>query len=327
MEEADSNEKIKISDENIDTPEIPRNNWQTLIFLQRHGRYDNSMPENPDHPTDDEKARLGHLTLQGRLETAKITKDRIKAIFDQVNPSRVDFLILNSPTFWLDDTSLGQRARETAEIVFDNLIQQLAENDRPASQLLNTQEAKSRDEDKLPRRDNRFKGDAVSRPEIKLQESQMFQFPNYVNFMREKYKGQGPDFWDARSSEANPEDLLKRVAEGAPGPIDDAKEISDTVVAAQRFARAYHNDQLHPENKGRRLVVWMISHGDGTQPYAQRVIGAPSEDFKGGYNEGFGITIDKDNNAEAQIKGKSYPLKFPSGGRDVHVRTNDEING
>ncbi|MBI2592580.1 MAG: histidine phosphatase family protein [Candidatus Colwellbacteria bacterium] len=282
--------------EQVVAPEIPREDWETLIVLQRHGRYDNRRPADPDNLTEEERA-YGHLTAEGIEEARKRADERIAAILEE-HPETKDFLILNSPTFWLDDERLGQRARETAEIIAGEISKKLKELGLPEGQLLNNS--------------GRFKGN-VSRPDVKLGEGLMFQVPEFAKFLRGQFGGkQPPAFWQAFNRDTYRE---KREELGAEGPDQIATRVNEGVNVAARFAEFYHRQ--HP---GRKLAVWMVTHGDGLDPFVQRVVGAPEEDFSAGYNEGIGIAVDSSGVTETTIKGKEYKLPVARHGKPAPIR-------
>ena len=97
--------------------------------------------------------------------------------------------------------------------------------------------------------------------------------------------------------------MTKEVREemGAEGPADIANRVNEVVNVAARFARMYH--RKHPD---RKLVAWMVTHGDGLGPYAQRVLGVPEEDFEPTYNAAVAVAIDKEGQGAAMVKDVEY---------------------
>ncbi|MCX6811982.1 MAG: hypothetical protein NT039_04840, partial [Candidatus Berkelbacteria bacterium] len=130
------NEFTESSSEEIQNPEIPTGDWQTLIIIQRHGEYDNRRPADWQNLTSDEQKNLGRLTEKGKDKVTHISQERISAILEQ-NPEETDFILINSPTFWLDEPQFGQRARETAEIIGQTILASLGERGLNQNQLLN----------------------------------------------------------------------------------------------------------------------------------------------------------------------------------------------
>lgn len=280
----------------INLPEVPDSGWKTLILLQRHGRYDARRPADPENLTKEEKEKLGRLTPEGIEEVKQRTRERLRAILLK-DPSRVDFLILNSPTFWLDDERLGQRARETAEVIAEEIKKELEERNLPESQIINLTNIEGKPA---------FKG-GVSRPEKRLGEALMFQVPEFTDFLRQECGRQGPKFWKNFFRDTYKK---KREELGAEGPLKIADRMNEFLSVIARFARMYH--RRHPE---KRLVPWVVAHGDSVMPYVQRVVGVPEKDFNAGYNEGIGIAFNPDGQATVQVKGKKYEIPFVAYGK------------
>lgn len=279
-------------------PEIPRDGWQTLIFLQRHGRYDNRVPADFANPTEEEKAKLGRLTAEGRKEAHQRAKVRIESVLAS-DPEHTYILLVNSPTYWLDNSELGQRAQETAQIIGEEIQKALKLKWLTPDHLLNTVEKTTQKGNVI----GAFK-EGLSRPELRIGESPMFQFPEYIAYMREKYKGQDSDFWQARNADVDQE-MRKKF--GTPGPEDDAEEIELAVGIETQFARKFHS--LNP---GNRLLVWNVTHGDSLEPYAQRKLGIPEYDFRALYNEGIAISIDDQGEATVHTALYDFPVDLPN---------------
>lgn len=289
--------------ESMPTPEIPDSEWETLILLQRHGHYDSRRPNDPGQLTDDEKDKLGRLTPEGKTEVIERTQERIRVILER-DPEHTDFLLVNSPTFWFDDKRLGQRARETVEIISEEIVKQLTERGLPETRILNLtmQEGTSA-----------FKG-GVSRPEKRLGEALMFQVPEFTQFLREEYSGQGTEFWENffRDTHKN-----KREETEAEGPVEIADRMNEFLNIVARFSRMYH--RKHP---GRKLVPWIVAHGDSLVPYIQRVLGVPEEDFSAGYGDGIGISVNADGHASTKVKGREYEVPFVTHGKPASLQQN-----
>lgn len=284
--------------EKVLAPEIPKSGWETLVVLQRHGRYDNRRPDDLSNLTDEERSSYGRLTEEGRKEARERAHDRIEAALSQ-DPTHTDFLILNSPTYWLDSEQLGQRAKETAEIIAGEVAETLDKRGLSEEQFLN--------------HSGRFRGE-LSRPDPRLVEGLMFQVPEFVDFLRKERGGQGSEFWENYNRDTHKE-LRKQL--GAEGPADVADRINQSVNVVARFARGYHHQ--HPD---RKLVVWMVTHGDGLEPYLQRALRIPEEAFVAGYNEGVGIAIDSQGIAKTKVKGVEYSVPLAAHGKPASVQSN-----
>lgn len=281
----------------IIAPDIPRRGWDTLIVLQRHGQYDNRRPHDESNLTDEEMG-YGHLTDEGKVEARRRADERIEAVLSQ-DPANTDFLILNSPTYWLDNEQLGQRARETAEIIASEVQDILKKRGLSEEQFLNSSD--------------RFKGE-YSRPDSRIGEALMFQVPEFVNALRKTYGGQPREFWENYNRDTHKE---LREKTGAEGPEDIADRINLSVNVVGRFATKYHNQ--HPD---RKLVVWMVTHGDGLEPYLQRALRIPENVFIANYNEGIGIGIDSEGLARTSVEGVEYQVPLAKHGKPASVQSN-----
>lgn len=275
-------------------PEIPRTPWETLIVIQRHGRYDNRPPKDPDNPTKEEMT-YGHLTEQGRVEAREKALERIEAILEQ-DPENTDFLLVNSPTFWWDSPQLGQRALETAEIISETIVEELGRRGLDETQLLNTA--------------SNIKGER-SRPDERLGEALMFQVPEFTKFLRKQYGGMGPDFWINFERDTHKE---VREQMGAEGPVEIANRVNQVVNVVARFARIYQIK--HP---GRKLVAWMVTHGDGLGPYTQRVLGVPEEDFEPDYNAAVSIAVNAEGQGTVAVNDKEYDAGIVQSGKPAPI--------
>src|SRR5438105_2760662 len=93
--------------------EVKKNDWDTMVILQRHGEYDNNRPKNPANPTPAEQLILGRITEEGKKDAAAIADQRIESALteDLKTAQNTFFLLINSPTYWLDNPTFGQRAK------------------------------------------------------------------------------------------------------------------------------------------------------------------------------------------------------------------------
>jgi hypothetical protein len=282
--------------------EIPENqellikNWVTAIFLQRHARYNSDFPKDFDHPTAEEKATLGHVVEEGRIDTIKATRRRLDLIFEGGNPN-VDFLVMNSPTHWLDDERFGQRARETAEIIQNEIQAYLAEKKVESGKVLNLERSTNNKQ--------AFRG-GVSRPDERLEESKIFDSKEFSDFLTREYKGQSPDFWLNFYRDTHKD---KREEAGVEGPADIASRLNELLAIVSRGAAAYHE-----KHEGRRLVVWIVSHGDVLEPFAIKKFGVSAESVKFNYNETIAISVDNETKVNANMDGLNFEIKFPTQG-------------
>ena len=116
----------------------------TTIDVRRHSEYDGDFPaEGWGKATEEEQARLGHLTEAGVANAHRVAQEIIAKRMDEAG-EEVDFLVIGSPTHWIGDEQLGQRAIETAKIYSDEVKRELEERGLPADRLLNTSHRQSR---------------------------------------------------------------------------------------------------------------------------------------------------------------------------------------
>lgn len=267
--------------------------WATEIILQRHARYQAGWPESGwAHPTDEEKATLGHLTPEGIQEARETTRARIDAVLTS-DQRDVDFLVVASPTHWLGNPELGQRAVETADVISEEILAKLDELDLSHDQLL-----------KPWTPDN----DEPVRQSKKLVEAQMFD--NHIDYtakLREKYNGQGREFWDAFNADVDREERKAVGAEGAPDAANRVRDLIDTVA---RYGGIYHTS--HPD---RKLVVFIVSHHESIEPYAQYALGVPPKMFEPSYNDAITIKVDADGVGHTIIADQDIDVSFPAHGK------------
>lgn len=257
-------------------------NWQTVIILQRHSSYDNRFPAagSDGEATSKEVTTLGKLTPEGIAEAKKTASERISAIIDDAH-GNVDFAVVASPTYWVDNPKLGQRAIETADIIANEIG-----NYEPAAHLVPLDRYELRD------------GYSVSE---QLGETHMFKYLDFVRELRVKYSGQGPDFWDAYMDDTNKDRRLQLGAEGAP---EDAQRIKDVMTQLLAWADDYHRD--HPNTK---LVIFAVAHHEIIGAYAAHILGAPSIPRKAIANHGLLLIQDTDHHMHAVVEGEQVAYK------------------
>ncbi|MCX6811877.1 MAG: hypothetical protein NT039_04255, partial [Candidatus Berkelbacteria bacterium] len=132
-------------------------------------------------------------------------------------------------------------------------------------------------------------------------EALMFQVPEFTQFLREQYGGQGEEFWKNFYKDTHQE---KRKELGAEGPAEIAERMRQFLRVVNRFANYYH--RRYPE---RRLVPWIVSHGECLSSLSQNITGLETGDIHFGYNEAVVIT-DRQNELEAQIKNQKYGISL-----------------
>jgi hypothetical protein len=274
--------------ENVDcasSPEILDSKPITTIDVRRHSDYDGGFPrEGWGRATEAEKESLGHLTPEGKTNAQRVASEVVEKRLREAN-GNVDFLVIASPTYWLGDSGLGQRAIETGKIYSDEIKRQLEELGLPSERLLNAVQPKALDHPI---------GDV--RKAKKMVEAQIFDDPavsEVIDELRTKYGGQGKEFWDAWYEGADQEALD---AVGAERSTDTAERADKMIEAIIRYG------EIHNKKTGRGLAAIVLTHHEVLQPYALHKLGISQNEFEPGKNEGFEIHV-KDGKAIATVAG------------------------
>lgn len=258
----------------------------TTIDVRRHSDYEGGFPEAGwGKATEAEQKRLGHLTEAGQENAQRVATEIIHKRLDEAG-GNVDFLVIASPTHWLGDEKLGQRAIETAKIYSDEIKHQLKERGISLDHLLNTGQLKSREHEV---------GDV--RIGKKMIEAQMFDNPTaleVIDELRAKYGGQGEEFWNAWYEGKDNEALESVGAEKSTEAADRADKMMEALI---RYG------ELHNKSTGRSLAIIVLSHHEILQPYALHKLGISPDEFLPGKNEGFEIKIE-DGKAIATVAGQ-----------------------
>jgi hypothetical protein len=274
----------------------------TTIDVRRHSDYEGGFPKAGwGKPTEEEQGSLGHLTEQGVENASRVAKEIVQKRLAETD-NNVDFLVLASPTHWLGDEQLGQRAIETAKIYSDEIKRQLEERGLPADRLLNTGHSKKRQHEI---------GDV--RVTDKMVEAQIFDDPvaleKVVDGLREKYGGQGKEFWDAWYAGADDEALESVGAEKSTEAADRADK---QIEALTRYG------ELHNKLTGRSLEVIVLTHHEVLQPYALHKLGVSQREFEPGKNDGFEVKIE-DGKAIVSIAGQKVERRPRSRGKSSNA--------
>lgn len=263
----------------------------TNIDVRRHSEYDGSFPDAGwGKATDQEMSELGHLTPEGIDNASRVARELVEKRLDE-SGNRVDFLVVASPTHWLGDENLGQRAIETAKIYAEEIKMQLEARGLPKEQLLNTVHSQSLQHEV---------GDV--RVTKKMVEAQIFDDPvaleEVVDGLREKYGGQGEEFWEAWYNGDDNEALVSVGAETAGEAVERADKQMRILT---RYGKMYN------KQTGRNLEIIVLTHHEVLQPYALHKLGISTQDFKPDKNEGFEIRVE-DGKAVASIAGQDVEL-------------------
>lgn len=266
----------KITKEDISL-EMPKQG-ESEIIIQRHEKYRSEE--------DDEK--VGSLYEDAAdnayQQTREIFEAKLKDLTEQERQN-VRVLILGSTT---KHFGKGQRSMETADMVAQAISDVMQENSMSEEQILNNTDA--------------IMGDKV-RPVDQMQAPRMFDdSPEFVEYLREKYKGQGQQFWQAFEEDWEKE---KREELGAESSMDIVERFSKYIEVLDRFARRFHK-----KNPDHSLLIWTVSHYDTISPYVKNKINKsdPNQFVPVDYGAGISIKIDKEQHKTSVVNGQQYEI-------------------
>ncbi len=266
--------------------ERPLEKGGTRIFLQVNAKDDRSKDA-----TD-----LGALVP----ESAQMVQDGAKESLDKIlagipEGERKDVKIVVIAGDHTLETPGGlksphKRAVESGERVITGLRSSLFEHHLLEEQLLN----------------NSAESGAGGKPiEVTgLRDLAMFESPEFVKFMTDKYGTDGTALWEAYEADADKE---TRIAMGVEGPDEIAERVNYTVSLQAQLAKEFHE-----HNPGQRLIVWAVGSYDSLSPYIKRNVQGvdPAKNYLGMDKSG-GIALDiaPDGGISTTIQGKKLPIK------------------
>jgi hypothetical protein len=130
------------------------------------------------------------------------------------------------------------------------------------------------------------------------------EWPEYASFLEDKYGVQTQEFWRAFEEDWHPEERKKF---GAEGPDEMDERFSGYIRTLAKFSSFYH-----AKHKGRRLVLWTVSHYDTVSPYIKRHITRtdPHQYVAVDYGAGVTIDIDADEKPSCHFRGQSYSVNL-----------------
>jgi hypothetical protein len=231
----------------------------TAIVLQRHERYDRHR--------DAEDA--GSILPEAAVDAYQ----RDVAFFQDVlgqETDGVETLIL----FASSDTQYagkGYRSLETAEVAQNAAIDTLkARGIDPVGRIINLNSLFATTPHKPTNQD--------IRPIKHLREPQIFDTPEYVDHLRQKYgEEDGPGIGISQSAwAAHESDVEKEVREsfGAEGVHDILDRTKRSISILERYSSLFH-----ASNPNKRLIIWVASHYDTISPLVKDATGASFEDY------------------------------------------------
>lgn len=264
--------------------------WDTRVLLFRHGEYEIYYPKPGEDVSD--RPSLGGLTEKGKKDTEKVAREQFEKLLSIEKP--VDLVILHSPTLWLG--KYRARAKETAEVTLEELRKVIDEKKLPEEKVRIISEP-GMEEGILPVKE--------------LSEADIFYIygakepMKYFQELRKKYGNE--DWWEEYYNIAQELEQTRKEV-GAESPKDIAQRFQ-TVLELIALYRKISHKRAHPD---RKLVVWIVSHGEVLRPFIQFGIDAKekAKKFIPKYNEGVEIDIFPDNQAKVVFKGEEYKKRL-----------------
>ncbi len=281
-------EKVEKTD--IEAPNIEPGG--TAIVFHRHERYER----------DRQAENSGSLLP----EAAEAARERYKKFFEDVlsqeDGTETMFLFVSSDTQY---NGSGYRSLETAQLAQDTAIEvmQAAEID-PSERIINLNP-------NFNTRQSEVTGQTI-RPAAAIREPQIFDTPEYVDHLKEKYGGEdgpgtgmSPEAWAAHESDQEKEVREKLGAEGVREMLDRTKKF---LKLLKRYSKAFHSS-----NPNKRLVIWGASHYDTISPLVKDATGTDFSEYVP-VDYGGGVVIDiPPEDGEAELRAQNKKVKLALG--------------
>lgn len=280
----------KIEKQDIKAPEIETGG--TSIVFQRHERYQRDQAVEGAGsliPADAEAARLRDLDF---------FRDILK---HDTEGSEAMILFVSSDTQYADG---GRRSLETGQLAQDAATEAMTGfGINPKERIINL--------NPQFKTDLSVATDQNIRPVPGFREPQIYDTPEYVDHLRDKYgKEDGPGnglsqkAWAAHEADAEKDVRETMGAEGVDDILDRTKQ---SLAVLERYARIFHAN-----NPGKRLIIWTTSHYDTISPLVKDATGATLEDYVP-VDYGAGIVIDippKGGETTSEVAGKRIKLEL-----------------
>ncbi len=264
----------KIEKQDITAPDIQPGG--TAIVMQRHERYER------DRALDNAGSLIESDATAAKLRDTQFFNE----LLDTEDSAETMVLFISSDTQY---AGRGRRSLETSQLAQDAAIEVLQEHGiDPATRIINFHPAFNTSRSGVTDQD--------IRPFGKLREPQIFDKPEYVDFLRDKYgaeNGAGTGISQAAWA-AHEADTEKEVREqmGAEGVHDIVDRTKASVQILERYAQAFHKS-----NPNKRLVIWAATHYDTLSPLVKDAVGAEFSDYLPvDYGAGVVINIEPDSN-------------------------------
>jgi hypothetical protein len=259
---------------------------ESAVVLQRHEAYETNM----------ELPQAGSI----RSESIVAAYERNIAFFRELlshdaKDSETMLLFVASDTQYAEQ---GYRSIETAMLAEETATLALVEAGlNPSERIINLNPTFA-----APR----FNEMPVQ-PDEQLREPQIFQNPQYLAYLREKYGDIGPgltkEAWAAHESDAERE---KREDFGAESVFDIVARTKTSLQNIEAYAKEFHKN-----NPGKKLVVWAATHYDTISPLVKSSAGINFGEYVAvDYGGGIVIELKKDSELTFNLEDKRLAIKF-----------------
>lgn len=274
-------EKITTSDISREMPGV----GETEIIMQRHEKYIRDLEHERSGSLESEEAKKAYN------QSVEILKSKFDSIPEEERKN-VDILVIASNTEY--GKAKGKRSFETASEVVKGIQEVLEKYGLDKNQLLNSNSKTGEGDEKIVPVENE-----------NIQEPRMFKdSPEFVEYLKGIYGDQTQDFWKAFEED---EEKAVRKELGAEGPEHMKKRYNDFVKFLKEFSEHYHE-----ENKGRRLIIWTVSHYDTISPFIKNEVTKtdPNEYLPVDYGSGISLNIDSEGEVTSNIRGVKYDINI-----------------
>lgn len=277
----------KIEKSDIKVPRL--NEGDSAIVFQRHERYERDRSSDMAGSLNQEHA---NATYQRNLEF-------FNDLFGQDSPdAETMVLFTSSDTRYADK---GYRSMETAQLAQDAAIEVLNSMDiDPRSRIINLSPDFAVDT---------FDSTGQSvRPDKKIREPQIFDSPEYVDYLRDKYgrengagNGISSRAWAMHEMDAERE---VRESHDAEGIHDLMERTRKSLIVLERYARVFHANNPH-----KKLLIWTVSHYDTISPLVKNATGQGLDTYVPvDYGAGVVIDLHKDSEPTLTAQGQKVTL-------------------
>lgn len=281
----------KVEKEDIKVPHLE--SGETTIVFQRHEEYDR------DRKSDN----AGSLFPEAADAARERYNEYFRELFSQDTDSETMLFFVSSDTQY---AGKGRRSLETGQLAQDAAAVVLEEMGiDPSERIIN-----------INPNFNTWRSDETDqdiRPDRHIVEPDIFNTPQYVEFLRDKYgskegdpgKGISQKAWAMHEEDADAEVREEMGAEGVYDVIDRTKK---SLRHLSRYASLFHKS-----NPDKKLLVWASSHYDTISPLVKDATGADfGEYLPVDYGGGVLIELGK-GEAEPQLEAQNQSVPLALG--------------